>query len=410
MIKRIYTELTRQLLDNFAVCAVLGARQVGKTTLCRQLIKQERIYINLDDISTLSLALDQPEVLINREGSLTIDEIQRAPDLLLAIKKSVDSERKAGKYLITGSANISMLPKIQETLAGRVALLEMWPITFYEHYGLRDKPGLIDWLTDQKLNEIKGKQKLIKKINLHEEILRGFYPELKERNDQFFTDHWYNSYIKTYLERDIREIKNIHSIGDFQKLLTLSAFRIGTNLNKNELAREIGISNVQLSRFWELLKLTYQFFELNQYYRNIGKRLVKTPKIYAYDPGLAVHLMGIRSFEDMERFNKSGALIENKIISDIRAILSVYLPEARLYYYKSHGGGEIDMIIEFKDQLFPIEVKAGEKIRKINTKTLDNFKNNYHNQVKTAVILYTGEQTVRIRENIFLVPWQNFLI
>ncbi len=365
MLHRIYTRVTQKLLSLFPVVAVVGARQVGKTTLCQHLLQERRDYFNLDDYDVLNLAKRNPDSILLRDRPVTIDEIQRSPELLLRIKSIVDQNKKPGRFLITGSANIEFLPKLQESLAGRVAFVDMFPMTFWEQFYENQEPGIVRMLKTGAVQE-SGDQRT---INLLQNILYGSYPYLVLHQDDFYRDNWYKGYIKTYLERDVRDIQSVQNLANYQRALSLTLCRIGAILDKSNLARDIGVDNKTFNKYLNLLKISYQLFELQPFFANIGKRFIKSPKLYAYDPGLAAYMQGIESVVDAERFNKVGVLIENKIIVDIKALLSVYLPQAKLFYYRIHGGGEIDLLIEYKNNYFPIEIKA-MTTRKVRTKTM----------------------------------------
>ena len=407
MIDRIYIQKLRYLLDNFPVVAVLGARQVGKTTLCRSLLKEERRYFNLDDITTLNMARHNPEALLDVDENIIIDEIQRAPDLLLEIKKRVDNNKHSGKYLLTGSANIELMPKLQETLAGRIVFLEMFPVTLFERYSKMEKPGIIKLLEGGSIPEICSGS--LKRLNLLEDTLLGTYPEPMLRHESIYSADWYDGYIKTYLERDVRTLSDIHSLGDYQRVLSLASFRIGSLLSLTALANDCGLNLMTLKRYLNLLLISYQYYELRPFYRNIGKRLVKSPKLYSYDGGLSAHLLGITDIIDVERLNRGGALFENRIIMEIKTLLSTFLPKSKISFYNSHGGGEIDLIIELPGRLIPVEIKLSSKLKKIDTRTIENFMSTF-SEAEYAIIVSQADQFFEIKKNIFIIPYQYLLM
>ncbi len=409
MIKRIYKSKLTELLKLFPVVAIIGARQVGKTTLATKLIDGEREYFNLDDIATLNIAKKNPEHILDKNSPVTIDEIQRAPELLLEIKKRVDNNKIPGKFLITGSANIELLPKLQESLAGRIVFIEMFPVTLFEQFSDRDMPGIVNVLETGALNT-GGNKKIVNPINLMDEIIFGSYPDLVLNKSHLYKDHWYDGYIKTYLERDVGYLSNIRSIGDYQRVLALSSFRIANIISLTELSKECGLKLMTLKRYFNLLAISYQFYQLLPFYRNIGKRFVKTPKLYSYDSGLSAYLQGLKNLLDVERLNRSGPLIENRIVTELKALLSVYTMGAKMYFYNVHACGEIDLVIEHKGRLLPIEIKSTANIDKINLKTIENFQNNFQDESGLAIIIYLGAELLEIRDNIFLVPWQHLLL
>lgn len=407
MIKRIYIKKLNSLLKHFPVVAVIGARQVGKTFLVTKLLEQERDYYNLDDLATLSLAKQNPELILDKTTLITIDEVQRLPSLLLEIKKRVDAEKIPGKFLLTGSANIELIPKLQETLAGRIAFLEIFPITFFEKFNTKAEPGIIKLLQGSGLDSL---PKNNVKLNLTDELLCGSFPELVEKKDLFFSQNWYEGYIKSYLERDVRGLANIHSLIDYQRVLALTSTRIANLYSLTELSKDSGISLTTLKRYLNLLIISYQFYELPPFFRNINKRLVKTPKIFSFDSGLSAYLQGLKSILDVERLSRLGSLVENRFVTEIKIILNIFLNAAQISFYRSHGGGEIDLIIEYQNQILPIEIKATSNLKHINPKTLENFLIQFNKEAAFGLIIYLGDKVLEIKPKIYLVPWQYLLI
>lgn len=406
--KRIYTNYTEQLLDNFPVVAVIGARQVGKSYMCTQLLKQRREYLSLDEIVYRYVANTNPRAIVNKKGPITIDEIQKAPELLNSIKIAVDKNREPGKFLITGSANLRFLPQVQESLAGRIAFTEMYPLTLFERYSSAEKPNIISLAEEQDINAVRNTNDV--NINFFDEIFKSSYPEVNIRNDDNYQKTWFNAYVKTYIERDVRQIQNISLLSDFQKLMHLSNLRVANILSVSSLANDTGLNNVTTKRYLNLLYISYQLFELQPYYKNVNKRFIKSPKLYNPDTAFAAFLSSVNDLTDAENFNKTGALIENKIISEIRTLISVFLPQAKLYFYKTHGGGEIDLIIEYKHFYIPIEIKAQSTIKKIKTKTLRNFMSENSKTTKFAIILYLGDTNIEIEKNIHLISAKSLLL
>jgi len=405
MIQRIYTKQTKKLLKLFPVVAVIGARQVGKTTLCRELLDEDRDYFNLDDYNTLNLAQSNPDSILLRDKPVTIDEIQRSPELLLRIKTIVDQNKINGQFLITGSANIELLPKLQESLAGRIAFVEMAPLTMHEHVGHSHEPGIVQILKAGTLNNLDNSPV---SENLLQTILYGSYPDLVLNRDDFYRTNWYKGYIKTYLERDVRDIQSIQNLANFQRTLSIALTRISAILEKSGLANEAGLDQKTFNKYLNLLTISFQLFELQPFYANIGKRFIKSPKMYAFDPGLAAHIQGIETVVDAERFNKVGIFIENKIIADIKALLSIYLPQARLYYYKTHSGGEIDLLIDYKSTLYPIEIKSMNR-NKNRTRTILHFLDTFPSS-PFGIIVYNGEHVIESQKNIYMVPWSQLIL
>ncbi len=407
MIKRIYTEKLKKLLDQFPAVGVLGARQVGKTFLVKNLLDEKRIFYNLDDLTTLSLLQNTPSIISATEENVTIDEIQRLPQLLLEIKKSVDQDYKEGKFLLTGSANINFLPKIQETLAGRIAFIEMMPLTFYEIYSNRQRPAFVNMLENNDISVLESNK--CAKLNVIDEIFYGFYPRLQINKSLDFSFSWFENYLKTYIERDVRQIRNIKDLASFQKSLRLLNARIGNKLNIRHLSKEADISYSTLSQFINILTISYQFFFLPPYYVNIDKRLVKHPKIYNTDAGFAAYLMDLTNAQKAESFGKLGALVENKVIADLKALLSVFKPNARLYFFSVHEGIEIDLVIEYNGKLLPIEIKSSSVVKNNHLRGIKRFIQIFENRTDFGIVAYLGDNFMQIDNKLYLVPITNLL-
>ncbi len=401
LLNRLQAGQLKSHLRKFPVTAVVGARQVGKTTLVRDLLGQERGFFNLDDQAVIMAAEENPMSFLRQVPRITIDEIQKCPSLLTGIKRIVDEERKPGQFIITGSANITMLPRISETLAGRIAFIEVGPLTISEACShLAEKPKCIAVISSKRagkcwqiLNDIKPAR-----LPLRDSVFRGGYPPAWLDKNDASRQEWFKGYIKTYLERDVRDLSRIQRLYDYQKFLSLAAFRCAQILNRSDLAKDTGI---------DLLLATFQVFLLQPYFRNMGKRLIKSPKLIWNDTGLAAHLQGITCWADAERLGRSSFFVENKVALELKTFLSVYLPLAKLFYWRTSAGAEVDLLVENSGQLIPIEVKWRESVAKRDIKGLDSFFNTFKD-APWGMVLYKGKQLLRLKDNIFLVPFERF--
>ncbi len=365
LFKRLYTDTLEKYLTRFPVIAVVGARQVGKTTLVRDLLQEKRKFFTLDDPSVILLIEHNPLSFLEQAGRLTIDEVQKSPNLFPAIKRIVDLKRVPGQFIITGSANITMLPKISETLAGRVAFIEMTPFTMLESSDLIvDMPNMIKIILSQSAKECW--ESLLntetRQVPLEQYIFRGGLPPAYLEEDNQIRQEWFKGYVRTYLERDVRDLSKIQRLYEYQKFLTLLAYRSAQILNRSELARDCGIPYTTATHFFDLLLATFQIFLIEPYYKNIGKRLIKAPKVMWNDTGLAMYLQGLNKWEDACRLGRDSFMVENKIAIELKTLLSIYEPSARLYYWRTSAGAEVDFIIERHGRLIPIEVKWRESI------------------------------------------------
>lgn len=412
LLNRIQVGFIKRSLKTSPVVAVVGSRQVGKTTLVKDLLGERRELYTFDDPTVVFTAEKNPLSFLSLGEKMTIEEVQKAPSILAGIKRIVDEKRKPGQFIITGSANITMLPRISETLAGRVVFVEVLPLTFYEIYSdLKETPKavrIVSCTTPQKCWSLL-KNIVPKEIDIEKVVFRGGYPTAWLDNDDLSRQEWFKGYIRTYLERDVRDLSRIQRLYDYQKFLSLTAFRCSQVLSRSDLARDAGIPYTTANHYFDLLLATYQIFLLEPFFRNIGKRLIKAPKLIWNDTGLALHLQGITGWADAERLGRSSFLVENKIILEMRTLLSHYLPLAKLYYWRTSGGAEIDMVVENSKQLIPIEVKWMEKVSYRETVSMEVFLKDFKKYAPFGIVLYRGKELLKLRDNIFLVPFRQFL-
>jgi predicted AAA+ superfamily ATPase len=412
LLKRLPTVLLKEYLKKFPIVAVIGARQVGKTTLVRDLLKETRKYLTFDEETVVLTARENPRSFLTQEDKITIDEIQKLPEILPTLKQIVDEKRVSGRFLLTGSANLLLLPKIKETLAGRVVYIELEPLTIFEC--LKEKtsiPKLIKVLQAKSaencwkiLKQLKPNQVPLKKL-----IFRGGYPSAWLENNDHLRQAWFKGYVSSYLERDIRDISRIKNLYEYRKFLALAAFRCGQLLSKSDLARDCGISYSTANHFFNLLLSTFQIFIIEPYYKNIGKRLIKAPKLMWTDTGLALHLQGIDSWEELERLGRIGHLLENKIAIELKALLSVFMPLAKLFYWRTSAGAEVDFIIEHKGKVIPIEVKWAERIDHYDLRGIEAFLKDFRGSADWGIVLYQGNNLLKVKDNLFLVPFDLIL-
>ena len=250
--------------------------------------------------------------------------------------------------------------------------------------------------------------KTLKKTNvdLINLIFNGGFPVAVLEKNKSLRNKWFKDYIRTYVDRDIKEVSQIQKTYDFKKFLSLAAFRSSQILNLADLARDSGISYSTAHHFLSVLISTYQIFLLEPFFKNIGKRLIKSPKLMWFDTAFALHLQGITNINEAIRLNRIGHLIENKIGIELKSLLSVYLPSANLFYYRTNNGAEIDFIIENNSSLIPLEVKWSETVNSKNLVSMELFLKDFKEQATFGIVLYNGENLIKIRENIFLVPFK----
>ncbi len=415
MIGRHLRTSVRDSLQHFPVVLLTGARQVGKSTLAQDLIGKtwKASYLTLDDRAVLDGALRDPDGLISATPTpVVLDEVQRAPDLLRAIKRRVDREKAVGQYLLTGSANLMTLASVSETLAGRVALHTLMPFGWPERVE-RPVPSIL-----KDLFEAQSSSALIKRLpktsgtgsrkEIISTILSGGYPEPALLKSSEVRHRWFDSYRQTYLERDLLNIKSIENLPDFNRLLSLMAFRTGGLLNLSDLSRETGLPFTTLRRYMRLLEVTYQVFLLTPYYANIGKRLVKTPKLFMNDTGTACYLRGIHDWSAIEHQGQVGSMVETWAASEILKLMTVTDYRFQLYFWRTHAGHEVDFLLEFGGKLVAIEVKWSSRVDESTLSSLERCHDDLKGKVSMSVILYGGTETVPLTPKTIAIPFPVF--
>ncbi len=415
MIQRHAEAVVLDSLRHFPVVLITGARQVGKSTLVQAICKNRWTadYLTLDDRNILDLAILDPDGLIGaRAGSVAIDEVQKAPDLLRAIKLKVDRKRQAGQFLLTGSANILTLRSVSETLAGRIALHELYPFSFSEMFKRKKSSLILQHLfnakTAEPLAKILKRRGTFPKKNWLEWILRGGYPDPVLSEKKSIRTRWFEAYRKTYIERDVRELQAIERLPDFGRLMALAVSRTGQLLNFSDLGRDAGLPYVTLRRYMNILEQTYQIFLVTPFFLNISKRLMKAPKLYGSDAGMACHLLGIYDVTSLQRNHKLGGLAETWVAGELKKIISLEAEPMNLYTWRLQSGQEIDFLIEKSNHFLAIEVKLGQQIERTVFSSFEILKKDLGDCLKMGVVLYGGEDIVVLGSQMIAIPYDVF--
>ncbi|PKQ27986.1 MAG: ATPase [Candidatus Anoxymicrobium japonicum] len=416
MIKRHVERLITGALREFPVVLLVGARQVGKTTLARAISagpwKAE--YFTLDDRSILDAALSDPDGFIRgNPPPMVIDEVQRAPDLMRAVKLAVDRNRCPGMYLLTGSANPLRLRSVSETLAGRVAIFRLDTFSWAEIEERKAPTSAIDALLEcdsaaELLSRLRRKEVSARREDIERLVISGCYPDPERMKTRAARDSWFNSYRQTYLERDVKEITSIADLPLFGRLLRVMALRTGNLLNLMDISREVGIPYTTLRRYVGLLETTFQVEFLMPYYANIGKRLVKTPKVYFNDTGMACHLVALTGWTALEKAGLSGRMLETWVWGEIRKTLPLLDVPAEPMFWREQHGGEVDFVLERGTRLAGIEVKSSGSVTSADLKGSESFLSAMRGRAAITVILYQGERAFAPRELIAVVPMSLF--
>lgn len=336
LITRTAEKELRTLAGQFKAVAVVGPRQSGKTTLVRMAFS-DKAYVSLENPDTRRFAIEDPRGFIAGypDGAI-LDEIQRTPDIFSYLQQVLDENKGKGRFIITGSNNFLLQENISQSLAGRVGYLYLLPLS-------------IDELPKHKLS-------------VNEQIHKGFYPAMYEQEGQTDVSKYYQNYIRTYIERDVRLIRNVTDLYTFERFLRLCAGRTGQLLNMNSLAVETGVDNKTIGAWLSVLEASFVVFRLQPYHKNYNKRIVKMPKLYFYDTGVASALLGIENPDQLALHPFRGGLFENMIIVDfLKSRYNKGKPN-NLYFWRDSLGTEIDLLVEKANSLLPIEIKSGQTI------------------------------------------------
>lgn len=367
MIQRLLYNKVLEAIEKYPIVAITGPRQSGKTTFS-QLLKPTYTYVNLEDLSMRDFASSDPKGFLETyQNGVIIDEIQYVPQLFSYLQVYTDQRKINGEYIVTGSQNFLMMEKISQSLAGRVALFNLLPFSLSE------------------LNQ----EEVFANRPWEEYLLSGFYPRKWVNAIEPFG--FYENYVKTYVERDVRLIKNITDLDLFQKFLHLLAGRTGQLFNQSSLGAELGLDNKTINSWLGLLEASFIAFRLQPYYNNFNKRIVKTPKVYFYDTGLLCYLLGIRSEEDLNVHFAKGQLFENLIILELLKKTKNLNGHERYYFWRDSSGNEIDVLMEKGQELFAIEIKSGKTIHSDFFKGLNHFQTLQNNAKK--VLVYGGKES-----------------
>jgi uncharacterized protein len=394
--------LSRQLLEAFEdtpVILLTGARQTGKSTLA-ELIRPDALHLTFDNLDTLSQArMDPIGFLADVPRYVVIDEIQRLPELFLPLKALVDKERLPGRFLLTGSANVLSLPKLADSLAGRMGLLRLWPLSQGEI------EGKIEAFIDLAFSDITPPMNLKGSSDYIERILAGGYPEVQERQGERRRTIWFSDYLTTLIERDVRELSAIEGLTDLPRLLRLLAARTAGLLNQADVARDANLNAKTFKRYFDLLQTTFLLYTLPAWSANLSKRLVKAPKVYFSDSGVAGYLQGVNETRLKSDRGLLGPLLETFVAAELQKQLGWNETIANLYHYRSHEGDEVDLILEDRaGKLIGIEVKATATPLSDDFKGLRRFANDVGKRFHRGFVLHTGERVTPAGDNLWALP------
>ena len=398
---RWLTDLLRQACQDQPIVVLSGARQTGKSTLLLNAKPfRDWRFLTMDDFDVLRQAQENPRELWAGTDRVVLDEVQRAPALMLAVKRAVDLN-PGMRFVLSGSANLMLMSQVSESLAGRAVYLTLGPMTLGE---LRQAPlpSTLDQLLAGHFPP-DGDASDVDVGDVPTWILHGLLPSLITLETPQSWTRWWEGYVSTYLERDLRQLSQIDRLPDFRRLMEILALRSGQVLNKSEAGRDAGISQPTVHRYTNLLETSYLFVQLSAYVGNRTARLVKAPKAFWLDPGLAAFLSGFYDVDSLRETRELGGFFETLILAHLRVLASLMTPRARIYFWRTRAGQEVDFVVEHGRRLLGIEVKRANRVGYGDAANLRVFLDQ-HPQAY-GVILHRGQGVQRLGERIISIPW-----
>lgn len=398
--------LLKRALAAAPVVVLMGARQTGKSTLAEaEPFLADRLYLTLDDPETHERARLAPNDLVRSAARLTVDEVQREPDLLLAVKRAVDGDRprRNGRFLLTGSANLLLMRRVSETLAGRATYVHLWPLTRRERLG-RGTPGIWSDLLAAPAAEwyelVESRDEAA--ADWRTEVRVGGYPTPAVGLDgDEARSLWFDGYVRTYLERDLQSLTTVGNLVDFRRLMRAASHRLGGLVNQADVGRDLQLPRTTVQRHLHLLETSFQVVRLPPYSVNRGKRLVKSPKLYWSDPALALWLSGAAA--------ASGEHLENLVLADLLAWRDGQAPAPDVLFWRTTTDREVDFVIEAGGRLLAVEVKAGANPGLGDVRGLRVFQQDYRDRFAGGLLLHGGRDTQWMADGILAAPWWRVL-
>lgn len=405
--ERYAQEKLQDLASHFKIVLITGARQVGKTTLIERVFPDVRMFTFDPDQDLFNARADPDLFLDNFPPPLILDEVQYAPELLSAIKRRVDRTDGPGQYILSGSQNLMVLRSVTESMAGRVAILQLDSLAPKEVHQRTDEASwLASWLQD-KPDVFIGQTEDADQVaedRLPDVLWRGSLPGLVDFPDNLIPDYL-RSYVQTYLERDVRTMGRMRDLSLFRRFLGLMGALSGQEINDSQLGRELGVSPPTARSWREVLVHTYQWRELPPYHGNAIKRLSRHRKGYLTDTGLACWLQRINSPDALAVSPQFGAFFESWVVNAIhKEFIRLSMPPAA-YHWRTANGAEVDLVLHQGARLFPIEIKASSKLSKQHLRGLKAFRDTYGDRVATALVIYAGHEKWRPARDVIAVPW-----
>jgi len=402
---RALSRVIRKALRTFPAIVVTGPRQSGKTTLLKSMFADTHAFVTLEDPDVRIRAKEDPlQFLARYKPPVIIDEIQYVPELLSYIKTRIDENRRPGQWLFTGSQHFGLMQGISQSLAGRAAVLSLLPFSLAERTGRGETALAVgEWI--KKLQTLSS---LDLRISLSEVLLRGSYPEIASRRS-VDRQLWCGSYIATFLERDVRNLAQIGDLSQFERFLRLCAVRTGQLLNLSDLARDIGVSVPTAKRWLSVLEAGYQVFLLYPFYKSLGKRLVKSPKMYFNDTALATYLLGLHDKDSLLNSPNFGHLFETMIVTDVLKRFLHGGEMSSMYYLRTRDGLEVDLVLELGQKLSLFEIKSTMTVWPKHADSLGRLINGLKSPVQTAGVISQAAGGFSLKKGIYHHNWKDIL-
>ena len=401
-INRSLEPVIKKAAAEFPAVVLTGPRQSGKTTILQHLFGERYRYASLEPPDVRASAVEDPRAFLEMYSPpVILDEVQYAPDLLPYIKERIDADRSnSGQYLLTGSQNLLLMEKVTESLAGRAAMLRLLPLSRRE---AEKRPQLLlPWESER--GAVSEKKYTFQ--NLWESFLKGGYPELAAQPGRDI-HLWHSSYVQTYLERDVRSLRQVGDLSQFQNFLRVLAVRSAQLLNLTDVARDLGIA-VNTAKAWlSVLEATYQVMVLRPYFANVGKRLVKTPKVYFLDVGTLCYLTGLKDPEHAASGPMGGAIMETAVLSEIYKTLVHRGLEPQVYFWRTMAGTEVDMVVNAGTRLVPIEVKLSATPRPATAAAIRTFQKDLEDKSLPGYVVHPGDVTLPLGSGATALPFAN---
>lgn len=399
MLERSIENILSTALKISPIVLLKGARQVGKSTLA---MKRNQNYIVLDDVSTrINAKEDSNRFIETLAKPVTIDEIQKVPELLESLKIYIDKKRRNGDFLITGSANILDMKTTKDTLAGRIIEINLYPLSSKEKVSKANE-NIVDKLFNHDFSTVNMDTDIVL-----EGMLKGGYPDVQNLEEPLEKKLWFSSYVSTYIERDARDLGEFRDIDSFYRFVNILVPRSTTLLNKSKIAKEVGIRIETVENYLVILQQTFQVQMVRPFFENIGKQFVKSSKIFLNDTGLMSYFLGIYTIKQFESSSYKGALVETFVFNELLKHCEFSMDNTKIYHYLTSDKKEIDFILQRNDKIIAIEVKSSSKVGK------DDFRHIIEYQKKSSkdilgIVFYMGENVLHINDNCVALPMGYF--